>query len=88
MWPRMPFVWFMRGYRRGISPMYGQVCKYYPSCSQYALDAFLVHGAIKGTGLTVWRVLRCNPWSRGGVDHVPGSELEARSQEIAARGER
>ena len=81
--PRMPFVWFMRAYRLLVSPLYGQVCKYYPSCSKYALDAYEVTGALRGTGLTIWRLLRCNPFSHGGVDHVPGSVLAARSEEIA-----
>lgn len=82
MAPRMPFVWFMRLYRRLISPLYGDVCKYYPSCSKYALDAFEVQGAIKGLVMTVWRLLRCNPFSHGGVDHVPGSVLSRRSSRI------
>jgi putative membrane protein insertion efficiency factor len=43
-------------------------CKYYPSCSQYALDALHAHGLAKGSAKTAWRLLRCNPWSRGGVD--------------------
>ena len=80
--PRMPFVWFMRAYRVVISPLYGDVCRYYPSCSKYALDAFEVHGAVRGTGMAAWRVLRCNPFTRGGVDHVRGSVLERRSAEI------
>ena len=46
-------------------------CKYYPSCSQYALTAVRRHGALRGTGLALWRLLRCNPWSLGGVDDVP-----------------
>ncbi len=61
----------VRGYQKFISPMLGPRCRYYPSCSNYALDALRVHGAIKGTLLGTWRVLRCNPWSLGGVDHVP-----------------
>ncbi len=44
-------------------------CKYHPSCSQYAVEALRKHGLIKGSGRTVWRLLRCNPWSHGGVDH-------------------
>jgi uncharacterized protein len=45
-------------------------CKYHPSCSQYALDAFRELGLVRGAILAGWRVLRCNPWSHGGVDHV------------------
>ena len=77
--PRMPFVWFMRAYRRVVSPLYGDVCRYYPSCSKYALDAFEVKGAVRGSFMAAWRVLRCNPFSRGGVDHVEGSVLQRRS---------
>jgi putative membrane protein insertion efficiency factor len=44
-------------------------CKYHPSCSQYALGALRKHGLLKGSTLAAWRVLRCNPWSLGGVDH-------------------
>ena len=80
--PRMPFVWFMRAYRVVISPLYGDVCRYYPSCSMYGLEAFEIHGVLKGVVLTGWRILRCNPWSHGGVDHVPGSAREARSKTI------
>ena len=45
-------------------------CKYHPSCSQYALDALRGHGLVKGAALACWRLLRCNPWSQGGVDYV------------------
>ncbi len=45
-------------------------CKYHPSCSQYALDALHKDGLTKGSAKAVWRVLRCNPWSHGGVDHA------------------
>lgn len=58
-------------YRKIVSPIYGDVCRYFPSCSAYGLEAVTVHGAIKGIGLTIWRVLRCNPFSHGGIDYVP-----------------
>ena len=58
-------------YRKFISPLKPPCCKYYPTCSSYALTAFEKHGAIKGLILTVWRLLRCNPYSLGCVDHVP-----------------
>lgn len=57
-------------YRRVISPLYGDVCAYYPSCSAYAVGAVQQHGAVKGAVLAAWRVLRCNPWTKGGVDDV------------------
>ena len=61
----------IKAWRLLVSPLYGQVCRYYPSCSAYALEAVQVHGAVKGSWLAVRRLLRCNPWARGGVDHVP-----------------
>ena len=57
-------------YRRTVSPLLGNRCKYYPSCSQYALDALREYGFLKGSVLAGWRLLRCNPWSRGGVDYA------------------
>ncbi len=51
--------------------MLGNNCRFYPTCSSYGIDAFKEHGAIKGFILTVWRILRCNPFSKGGVDYVP-----------------
>lgn len=58
-------------YRRVLSKMKAPCCKYYPTCSAYALEAIQKHGAVKGLALTVWRILRCNPWSLGGIDPVP-----------------
>ena len=58
-------------YRKFLSPLKKPCCKYYPSCSEYAMRAVEIHGALKGTLLAVWRILRCNPWSLGGVDYVP-----------------
>ena len=60
----------VRAYRRLVSPLLGPRCKYYPTCSQYALDALSEFGFLRGTVLTGWRLLRCNPWSHGGVDHA------------------
>lgn len=58
-------------YQRTISPMLPPTCRYHPSCSRYAVTALQVHGPIKGLGLATWRLLRCNPWSLGGLDPVP-----------------
>jgi putative membrane protein insertion efficiency factor len=58
-------------YRFTLAPFLGVgQCKYHPSCSQYAIDAFKEFGLFKGTVLAGWRLLRCNPWSRGGVDYA------------------
>ncbi len=61
----------LRTYRRLISPLYGNVCRYYPSCSAYGLESVRVHGAVKGVWLACRRVGRCHPWAAGGVDLVP-----------------
>ncbi len=61
----------IRLYQRFLSPLLPARCRYYPTCSSYAIEAVQVHGVLKGSVLGSWRVLRCNPWSLGGVDHVP-----------------
>ncbi|MBG0716705.1 membrane protein insertion efficiency factor YidD [Microbacterium sp. 2C] len=61
----------LQAYRSVISPLYGDVCKYYPSCSAYAVGAVQQHGLLKGSALTAARLARCHPWARGGVDDVP-----------------
>ncbi len=73
----------IRLYQILLSPLVnwrGSVCKYYPTCSHYGYEAVKTHGAVKGGGMTVWRVLRCNPWSSGGYDPVrPKQSREARN---------
>ena len=61
----------LKFWRFFISPLYGQVCRYYPSCSTYALEAVTTHGAIKGSWLGIKRLASCQPWSPGGYDPVP-----------------
>ena len=51
-----------------VSPVYPASCRFYPSCSNYAIMALEKHGVLKGSAKALWRVLRCNPWSKGGVD--------------------
>jgi putative membrane protein insertion efficiency factor len=69
--PRNIAVLLLRGYRAVISPLYGDVCRYYPSCSAYALGAIQQHGLLIGTVLGARRIARCHPWAAGGVDDVP-----------------
>jgi putative membrane protein insertion efficiency factor len=69
--PRNVCVVILRAYRAVVSPLYGDVCRYHPSCSRYALEAIQQHGVVRGVALGTWRIGRCNPWSAGGVDDVP-----------------
>lgn len=62
---------FVRWYQRVVSPMFPARCRFYPSCSHYAVDALRERGAGIGLVLAAYRLLRCNPFARGGVDHVP-----------------
>ncbi|CAN5687429.1 membrane protein insertion efficiency factor YidD [soil metagenome] len=63
--------WVIAAYRRFISPLLRQNCRFHPTCSAYALEAIRVHGAVRGSLLAIKRIGRCHPWSPGGVDHVP-----------------
>lgn len=69
--PRLLLVALLRAYQTVVSPMTGPSCRYYPSCSQYALVAVQRHGALRGSWLAARRLLRCHPWTPGGVDDVP-----------------
>jgi putative membrane protein insertion efficiency factor len=81
---KYPLLLLIRLYQRTLSKLLGPVCRYYPSCSHYGYRAIEVHGAVKGSALTVWRILRCNPWSRGGVDHVPPRKRPVWHQRVRA----
>lgn len=69
--PRNAGLALLHAYRATISHTYGDVCKYYPSCSAYAVGAVQQHGLLKGSALTAARLARCHPWAVGGVDDVP-----------------
>ena len=60
----------IRFYQRAISPLLPPSCRFYPSCSQFAVEAIQLHGAIKGTAMATWRLLKCGPWHPGGYDPV------------------
>jgi putative membrane protein insertion efficiency factor len=101
-----PVAWLLiapiRFYQKFITPYTPATCRYYPTCSEYAVRSLRTHGAVKGTILTIWRLVRCNPWSSGGVDHTPergrwrhiappapdddGSEPDSRDRASAGNG--
>ena len=62
---------FIRGYQLTLSSLVGDCCRFQPTCSEYAKQAFSLHGYIKGAILTIHRLLRCHPWAKGGYDPVP-----------------
>lgn len=72
--PRNLVIVALRGYRAVISPLYGDVCRYYPSCSAYALGSVQEHGVTKGSWLAARRLSRCHPWAEGGIDDWPVRE--------------
>jgi putative membrane protein insertion efficiency factor len=80
--PRNAAIVVLRAYRAVISPLYGEVCRYHPSCSRYALEAIQRYGVVAGSARGAWRIARCNPWSAGGIDDVP----EPRTQHFSITG--
>lgn len=65
------FIGLVKFYQRFISPLKSPCCRFYPSCSQYAIESLKKHGVIKGLILSTWRIIRCNPFNLGGIDYVP-----------------
>ena len=72
---RTALVAALRVYQTVVSPLFGERCRYYPSCSEYAVQAIRRFGILRGLILAIWRLLRCNPWSHGGVDLVEEQRL-------------
>lgn len=72
----------IRIYQKVVPPWLGPCCRFSPSCSHYAVEALRIHGALRGTWLTVWRLLRCQPFAEGGWDPVPGSPAAQSSSAI------
>jgi uncharacterized protein len=68
---RFVLKFLIRGYQLAISPLLGPRCRFYPSCSHYAMEAIESHGALRGTWLTIKRISRCHPFHEGGFDPVP-----------------
>lgn len=78
-------IWLIELYRKFISPLKPPSCRFTPTCSAYAIEAFRKRGFFVGFGLTVWRILRCNPFSKGGYDPVP--ERRSRKNKCKEQGE-
>ena len=71
--PQAGLILLIKGYRLLLSPSLGSACRFEPSCSAYGLEALERHGAVAGTGLTLWRLARCHPGCDGGHDPVPAA---------------
>jgi putative membrane protein insertion efficiency factor len=84
---RVALIGLIRLYRLLLSGSLGGQCRFYPSCSHYGEEAIRVHGAVKGVALTVWRIARCGPFTKGGVDHVPPSRRHASYDAVSLRAE-
>lgn len=68
------FIKIIKIYQKTISPLLGQNCRYYPTCSQYAIEALTLHGVFYGSFLAIKRIIKCNPWGGNGIDNVPNGE--------------
>jgi len=73
---RFVLKFLVRVYQVALSPLLGPNCRYYPTCSQYAIEAIETHGSLRGAWLTLKRISRCHPWHEGGFDPVPGRCLK------------
>lgn len=68
---RRALLWLIHGYQNWVSPMLPSACRFQPTCSEYGYQAIAKYGIIRGGAMAVWRVLRCNPFNKGGYDPVP-----------------
>jgi len=80
---RMILIGCIKAYRVGHSGWLGGQCRFYPSCSRYAEEAIRTYGAVRGSSMALWRVLRCNPFGAGGIDPVPGRDRVAPYDDVA-----
>jgi len=84
--PKTVLLGLLRGYKWLLSPLLPPACRYVPTCSEYAAEAIERHGALRGSALAIWRVLRCHPFVRGGYDPVPWNALGSRRQTAEGGG--
>lgn len=82
---RMILIGCIKVYRVGLSGWLGGQCRFYPSCSRYAEEAIRVHGAVRGSSMALWRVLRCNPFGAGGIDQVHGRRAPETYDDVVRR---
>lgn len=88
MLARRLVIYLVRGYQLLLSPFLGSNCRFYPTCSNYMVEAIELHGVLRGLWLGVRRLSRCHPYHEGGIDPVPGSELEREYQQQQERQHR
>jgi len=69
--PNKLLIGFIKLYQKTLSPLLGERCRYWPSCSRYAVESLQTHNILKAILLSIWRIVRCNPFSEGGLDPVP-----------------
>ena len=81
-----PFVAVIKLYQFTLSPVFGRHCRFHPTCSWYALEAYRTHGALHGTRLTLWRIVRCNPFGGSGLDPVPAARARPSSSSAPSPG--
>jgi putative membrane protein insertion efficiency factor len=82
---RMILIGCIKVYRVGLSGWLGGQCRFYPSCSRYAEEAIRMHGAVRGSSMALWRVLRCNPFGAGGIDQVHGRDRAESYDDVVRR---
>jgi uncharacterized protein len=83
---RVILIGCIKVYRVGLSGWLGGQCRFYPSCSRYAEEAIRVHGAVRGSSMALWRVLRCNPFGAGGIDQVHGRDRAESYDDVVRHG--
>ena len=92
--PRTVVLFLLRVYKRAVSPLFLPACRYVPSCSEYAMEAVDRHGVARGSMMAIWRVFRCHPFAKGGIDPVVQPQtlkpklVEPESSGMAVHGDR
>jgi putative membrane protein insertion efficiency factor len=85
--PKTVVLLLLRAYKWAISPMFPPACRYVPTCSEYAMEAVDRYGAVRGSMMGIWRVLRCHPLVKGGLDPVVKMKVEMKSSKLPVHSE-